>query len=247
MLPIPQIIHQTWKTASLPVPMREYPPKFRKLHPTWDYILWTDRMNRQFIKEYFPNFLKKYDKFKFNIQRVDAVRYLILYQFGGLYADLDFECLRNIEPLLSGVSCFFAREPSEHGRVHNKEMIICNAFMACTPKHTFMEAIYEELQSDEVTRQFRHLLTFPRSRWNINKYILETTGPFMLTRVYGRFSGRNAVSIIDDELVYPLSLRETDQVRAGKGMTEEMTRKLTQAYGVHHCWGSWWKNKWLGF
>lgn len=241
MFDIPKIIHQTWKTTSVPAPMREYPPKLMKLHPSWDHILWTDRMNRQFIKEYFPGFLRKYDEYKFNIQRVDAVRYLILYQFGGLYADLDFECLRNIEPLLSGVSCFLAREPSEHSRVHNKEMIICNAFMASTPKHGFMEAIYAELQSDAAARQFRHLLADPRQLHKIHNYILETTGPFMLTRVYERFSGKNAIHLVDDELLYPLTLRETELAKEGIGMTEEMKRKLTRAYAIHHCWGSWWK------
>jgi mannosyltransferase OCH1-like enzyme len=195
-------------------------------------------MNRQFIKEYFPGFLRKYDRFKFNIQRVDAVRYLVLYQFGGIYADLDFECLRNIEPLLSGVSCFFAKEPSEHCRKFKKEIIVCNAFMGCTPKHGFMEAVYEELQSDENSKEFRHLL---RNRRQRNTYVLETTGPLMLTRVYERFAGKNAVSTIDDKLVYPLTLRETELARTSQGMTEEMRSKLTCAYGVHHCWGSWWK------
>lgn len=33
------------------------------------------------------------------IQRVDAARYMILYHFGGLYSDLDVECLRTFDAL----------------------------------------------------------------------------------------------------------------------------------------------------
>ena len=37
-----------------------------------------------------------YDNYDVNIKRVDAVRYFYLYHFGGLYVDLDFECIKNI-------------------------------------------------------------------------------------------------------------------------------------------------------
>jgi mannosyltransferase OCH1-like enzyme len=243
MIDIPKIVHQTWKTASAPEAMRVYPETFKRLHPSWDYILWTDRMNRQFVKEYFPAFLTKYDRYEFNIQRVDAVRYLILYQFGGLFADLDFECLRNVEPLLEGRSCLFAKEPEEHSRVHERGMIVCNAFMASVPRHDFFEAVYAELRSDAAALRFKHLLAKPREQYNINNYVLETTGPFMLTRVYESVAADTTVSVIDDGLLYPLSLAEIELAAANNGMTQEMKEKVSRAYAVHQCWGSWWKGR----
>ena len=41
-----------------------------------------------------------YDGLLMPIMRADAVRYLYLYEFGGIYADLDFLCLQSFESLL---------------------------------------------------------------------------------------------------------------------------------------------------
>jgi hypothetical protein len=43
-------------------------------------------------------------------QRADILAYEVLNQFGGVYIDIDYECLRNIEPLLEDVSYFHGEE-----------------------------------------------------------------------------------------------------------------------------------------
>jgi len=50
---------------------------------------------RAMIKNEFPFFLEAYDNYEFGIQRADAARYFVLYKYGGLYADLDYEPLVN--------------------------------------------------------------------------------------------------------------------------------------------------------
>ncbi|WP_171075068.1 glycosyltransferase [Nonomuraea basaltis] len=58
------------------------------------------------------------------------LRYELLWQYGGLYVDADFECLRPITPLLDGVACFAARESD--GRR------IANGLMGATRRHPFV-------------------------------------------------------------------------------------------------------------
>ena len=53
----------------------------------WEYRLSEDAANRRFIAEHFPWFLSLYDIYRLNIQRADAVRYLILFTHGGLFVD----------------------------------------------------------------------------------------------------------------------------------------------------------------
>ncbi len=101
-LRIPRIIHQTWKTKDVPSPLDQLPQTWKEYLPNWEYILWTDEMNREFVCKHFPDFLEKYDTYPCNIQRADAIRYLLLKVYGGLYVDMDFECLENIEFLLEG-------------------------------------------------------------------------------------------------------------------------------------------------
>lgn len=63
-------------------------------------------------------------KFRSGIEKSDILRYLLLYHYGGVYADLDVECLRPFEPLLrrhsgkSSFGCVFGAEP--HGHAQNQ-------------------------------------------------------------------------------------------------------------------------------
>lgn len=66
-----------------------------------EYILWTDASSREFIAKEYPWFLNTFDGYTYPIQRANAVRYFILYHYGGVYMDLDIGCQRPIDPLLT--------------------------------------------------------------------------------------------------------------------------------------------------
>lgn len=63
-------------------------------------MLWTDSSSRQFVAENYPWFLDTFDSYRYNIQRADAIRYFVLYHYGGVYIDLDIGCLKPVDPLL---------------------------------------------------------------------------------------------------------------------------------------------------
>jgi hypothetical protein len=52
-------------------------------HPGWEAHLWTDEKASAFINEKFPLLKEMWDGYKYPIQRVDALRYLVLYEYGG--------------------------------------------------------------------------------------------------------------------------------------------------------------------
>ena len=99
--PVPRIIHQTWKSDEIPDEWKPYQHSWRHAHPGWEYKLWTDEANRRLVADRYPWFLPTYDAFPRDIQRVDAAKYLIVYTYGGVYADLDCECLKPLDPLTS--------------------------------------------------------------------------------------------------------------------------------------------------
>jgi len=97
-LELPKIIHHQWKTETIPKGLfTDFQAKFRELfpEPEYTYMLWTDEKARNLIKNDFPFFLQAFDNYKYGIQRADATRYFVLYKYGGLYADLDYEPLIN--------------------------------------------------------------------------------------------------------------------------------------------------------
>lgn len=53
------------------------------LHPEWEAHLWTDDNAAKFVAERFPSLKDTWEGYQYPIQRVDALRYLVLYHFGG--------------------------------------------------------------------------------------------------------------------------------------------------------------------
>jgi len=227
---IPRIIHQTWKSKTIPKPFDEFTRTWKKHHPYWEYRLWDDTDNRQFIQEHYLWFLRYYDNYSFNIQRVDVVRYFILYTFGGLYVDIDVECFKSLEQVLQGATSVFCMEPEEHCRIHNTDRIVSNAFMACEPGHPFLYAIIKEL------------ITYVSQEKDHGRFVLETTGPMMVSRVYEKLEDKEHIKLLSAEMLSPLSYLESERYLKGE-QTQLIHEKLKDAYGLHYHSGSWWKAK----
>ncbi len=228
---IPKIIHQTWKDNDVPGHFLIFSNTWKEYHRDWTFILWTDAMNRTFIQENYPAFLTIYDSYPENIQRVDAIRYFILLKHGGVYIDLDFECLENIEPLLEGKQCVLGEEPEEHCLIHNKKLIISNAFMASEANHLFFHSICDELERSSYDSH------------HPNNMVLESTGSFMITRVYNNYDYKNDVTLLKSNIISPLSSNEVQQILNNDVIPSEIQDKIDTAYAVHYYWGTWWKYK----
>ncbi|KAJ3308121.1 hypothetical protein HDU76_004118 [Blyttiomyces sp. JEL0837] len=96
---IPKIIHQSWKTKKVHPAFRNWPESWKEKNEGWEYKLWTDPENRKMVEEKFPWFLDTYAKLPKEIMRADVARYLYMYEYGGVYADLDMECLQPMTEL----------------------------------------------------------------------------------------------------------------------------------------------------
>jgi inositol phosphorylceramide mannosyltransferase catalytic subunit len=96
---IPKIIHQIFEGRDGSIPgeiLLKLVETWKEKNPFWEYRFWNYEKIDKFLIEYFPEFIEIYKNFRYDVQRWDAIRYLILFKFGGFYADLDYECL---EPL----------------------------------------------------------------------------------------------------------------------------------------------------
>lgn len=99
---IPKRIFQTWKEKEVSnETLKSWQKSWIENNPSYEYTIWDDNDNRKFIEENFPHFLPIYDNYDVNIKRVDAVRYFYLLKHGGVYADLDFICLKPFDDVLN--------------------------------------------------------------------------------------------------------------------------------------------------
>lgn len=85
---------------------------WKEHHPDWGYCFWNKEAIEKFMDGYFPELIPIYNEFRYLVQRRDAIRYLILYHIGGLYVDLDYECLEPIDSLFVNSVCCLGLEPT---------------------------------------------------------------------------------------------------------------------------------------
>ena len=98
-------IFQTWKSHDLTSanPIFELSrASWQKMHPEWEYDFFDDAEIDLFVKAHFPKFYRYYfSRYIGQIKRVDLFRYCNLFIKGGIYSDLDGECIRSLEPFLN--------------------------------------------------------------------------------------------------------------------------------------------------
>ncbi|NEP13073.1 MAG: glycosyltransferase [Symploca sp. SIO2C1] len=226
---IPRVIHQTWKNQNIPAEMLEFQQGWQHHHPDWEYRLWTDEDNRQFLQANYSWFLSIYDGYPENIFRVDAIRYFILSHYGGVFIDLDFECLHPLDELLEGKELVLGLEPAEHVQLPQPQArrlthIVCPSLMASRVGHPFWQHVWQDLVESH---------GFPG--------VLDATGPFLLTRAYDTFPSPDTISLVASELLYPVTKFDCWD---GKLNNPQFRQKITQqAFAIHHWHGSWFKQK----
>src|SRR6266436_7942477 len=94
-LKIPKIIHQIWLGSELPEEFIALQQSWIEYHlgRDWLYKLWTDEdvANMELYNKAFYDATDNYGI------KSDILRWEILYNFGGVYIDMDFECLRALD------------------------------------------------------------------------------------------------------------------------------------------------------
>ncbi|KAI0959502.1 hypothetical protein AcW1_004309 [Taiwanofungus camphoratus] len=129
-------------------------------------MLWTDTGSREFIAEHYPWFLDTFDGYTYNIQRADAIRYFILYHYGGVYMDLDIGCTRPLDPLLTYPVILPKTIP----------VGVSNDLIFSEKGHPFMEQTIYNLKA------------FDRN-WVLNyPTVMFSTGPMFLSAQYGMYT-----------------------------------------------------------
>jgi mannosyltransferase OCH1-like enzyme len=174
---IPQLVHQTWKTDTVPKEWQASVDGFRALEAEgWTYRLWTDHDNRALIQEHYPWFLAQFDAYPHGIQRADAVRYFILHRYGGVYADLDIVPKENFTAFHQTYQHAEICLPStKEGNVFAGQHY-SNCFMMSQPGAAFWPVVWERLKNPFRGRRWKRAL----ARFHYWE-VLFTTGPGVIS------------------------------------------------------------------
>lgn len=136
---VPRLVMQTWKTRQVPAHWAPSPASIARFMPEWKHVLLTDVDNDAFVSTHFPKLLAWFRGLRFPIQRADVIRYLWLYENGGIYMDLDIELLAPLDELFVGAMDTWLLKAPRNFAGH-----YTNFLMGSTPKNPFWLHVMEE-------------------------------------------------------------------------------------------------------
>lgn len=229
-----KIIHQVWFGT---IPNKSEAKKaYKKLkiyrdswlikNPNWCRIEWNKEMTISLLKNFYPEHIDMFNKYIYEIQRCDVVRYLILHRYGGWYADMDYYCNRPLDDAMSEYknSIYFVQTPNNV--LGQDADHISNSLMYSTPNHSFWKQLMIELQKNQE-------LPFYYSK---HLRVMFSTGPAILNRVYHKYKNIYSVKSLPWKLFHPygikdlkLSLNQNKDVftiHLGKGSWEDKDSKF---------------------
>lgn len=209
---IPKIIHQIWiGPKELPRQFRMLAQSWIKHHPDWQYILWDNESVKK-LKLYNQDLFDSVNNWG---EKSDILRYEILYRFGGLYADVDFECLKPFDALHHCYDFYCGLTPLDCG-------VLCavNALIGTIPAHPILKHCIETLKNDPLKDYFK-------------------TGPVHFTKsIYSQaYVNNTLVNVaLPTTYFYPLTLR---QKKYDKNKVNQILSQKPEAFAIHYWAGSW--------
>jgi inositol phosphorylceramide mannosyltransferase catalytic subunit len=217
-----KIIHQIWfgtipnkkKAKKAFESLKKYRDSWLIKNPDWTYICWNLDRCDSLIFTHYPEHREMYEKYPYQIQKCDAVRYFILHRYGGIYADMDYHCIKSFTEVLQRFHnpIYLVETPNKvSGEAH-----VSNSLMYSSPNHVFWKKLFIEMEKNRYTPYYygRHLT------------IMFTTGPGILNRVYNRYKIRFRLDHFPYKKFHPLGLT-----------TENIECK--DVYAIHMGKGSW--------
>jgi mannosyltransferase OCH1-like enzyme len=205
---IPKIRHLIWLGSPLAPRHVEWLKSWQRHMPDWQIRIWDDAAVAGLP-------VVRTDMWKTATslaQRADLLRYWLVCEFGGVYADTDVQCLRPLDPLLSSkpITCFVGEE---------KPKRICNAVLGAIPRHPFLLQLNERIKDN----------------WFKHTDILNRSANFFLMRTLRDFRGPASVHVFPPRCFYPYLWDEKEKYPAGT----DFERAFPAAYLVHHWDASW--------
>jgi FkbM family methyltransferase len=187
-------------------------------NPGWTVVLWRRHHLESLLTDGYPQYMGLYRSFPRGAQKADFLRYLLVFHWGGAYADLDLYCrgpignsLGDREALFHTETTLTSEESLRHGRQYTircgtpeKRQRIANYFFAARPGHVILQKLLSLIE--------RRAQNVPREDYDV----LYITGPDAMTE---------AVLSSEDDGIRVLSEAE------GKGMA------------LHLCHGAWRDNR----
>lgn len=144
---IPPIIHLIWLGSPINPEVQIAIESWKKHHQGWEINVWTDEKVKNFswTEERLRIAFEQADTWA---EKADILRLDVLYQFGGIYSDVDVLCLHPFHDLIvqniTFFSCFELNYTSSH---YGEPFYIGTAVMGATKSSPLMKSCLDNCQT----------------------------------------------------------------------------------------------------
>lgn len=138
-----KIIHQIWVgDKEIPEREKQYVKSLKELNSNYQQFLWFDDN----LPDLPLGIKEKYDYFKQHTQWIvcaDLLRQYVVYEFGGIYIDLDYEPIQNLDTL--------EFEKYDGFMLHGDEedLNICNSLFGFVKKHPLTQHLIDTIINEQ--------------------------------------------------------------------------------------------------
>ncbi len=222
---IPKIIHQIWLgPKSPPDYFWEYRESWKKYHPDFEYCFWTDKEVSELefdLKDLYmrtPNWGEK----------SDILRAELLDRFGGLYIDVDFECLKSFAELNYKYDFYTGLESPHDGDSSSSapHVTISDALIGSSPNHPIIKTWKKKIRSnwDEYEAKY------PDS---LKRVLLRTFYPFGRAVISKLHDPERVNIVFPATYFFPLTFSEISKGRIKKmNFFKRQARQILTAFNM---------------
>jgi mannosyltransferase OCH1-like enzyme len=221
-----RIIHQIWfgtipnkrEARKTYDKLKMYRESWNEHNPDWFHMQWNKELAILFIKTFYPEHNELFKNYRYEIQRCDALRYLLLHRYGGWYADMDYYCCKPLDEAHATFTHTFYLVQSPNSSLGQEKDHVSNSLMYSVANHPFWKRLMIELEINKETPYYytKHLA------------VMFTTGPGLLNRVYSKYKYQFKLKSLPYKLFHPFGLKD-----------DKLSLNLPGVYAIHIGKGSW--------
>lgn len=177
--------------------------------PEYEHKFWYNSGNKNdaitdFVKNEYPEYLNSYSILPLHIMKIDFVKFLVIYKYGGLYVDMDIYCYKNFYHMLSK-DIVLLEAFSE------LEVIQNSMFGGKKNNHFYINCVHEIINAYHNNKNqfdthlpliYDNVIDSHRSNDMTNSLVHRTTGSLLLSEIYKKYDKEN-ILVLKKEIFNP--------------------------------------------
>ena len=225
-------IHQIWiqgeeHLKNTRPDLHGYCSKWKLLFPNSKYTLWSELDILEVLRTFSEDLVQVYTDAPHYACKSDIARYAILYRYGGLYVDTDYEPFQNFEYLVDNTVSLAVVAMS---LIQGKKQLANFEYNKCW--------IYARKECGYMKQMLESIIQSTYRSKNTYKYVWNVTGP----KAFGTHMTKHGLAQKKDVRVFPHTFIEISDFSIGniRHFSEEEIKKLYPwCIGIHRNDASW--------